>query len=160
MLRASHHKAEGGHSTLPDISEDFRLTLPRTDRQTQSSTGLATSSSGVGWRDCAQLSALKEHHSACQHVSTKHVLSTSSEVQSNFYIGISGGGTPGGMPVSGPPPLHPSLSGKRCHLIALPSLVSFPLILSFNVGTRPDTNEDWLLSLFCRCGVFLPSSLS
>lgn len=27
------------------------------------------------------------------------------------------------------------------------------LFLSFNVGTRPDTNEDRLLSFFCRCGI-------
>lgn len=30
----------------------------------------------------------------------------------------------------------------------------FLLLLSFNAGTRSDTNEDWLLSFFCRCGVF------
>lgn len=36
------------------------------------------------------------------------------------------------------------------------ALSAIPLLLSFNVGTRPDTNEDWLLSFFCRCGVFFP----
>lgn len=35
---------------------------------------------------------------------------------------------------------------------ALPAILL--LFLSFNVGSHPNTNEDWLLSFFCRCGVF------
>lgn len=30
---------------------------------------------------------------------------------------------------------------------------------SFNVGTHPSANEDWLLSFFCRCVIFSPSAV-
>lgn len=95
------------------------------------SLGLTASGSTVESHDCAQPLALEEHHSTCQHLSLPNRSSQTwfyniSEVQSNFYISSHRGETPEGTSVTGTPPLshHPSPSGRRCHLIALPSLPS------------------------------------
>lgn len=142
-------------------SEVVEVMFLWTDRLTSLSYGLATSSSAVGSHDWAQLSALKEHHSTCQHLSPPRTSSPAwflniSEVQSNLYISSRGGVTPEGTSVTGTPPLlhHPSPSGKRCHSIALPSLPSsfssFHLTLAFaqtlmRIGS---------CRFFCRCSVF------
>lgn len=113
------------------IWPEVEVVLLRTDQLTSLSSGLAASRSAAGSHDCAQLSALKEHHSTCQHLSPPNTSSPMwfyniSEVQSNFYIGSHRGETPEGTNVTGtlPLPHHQSPSGKRCHLIALPSLPS------------------------------------
>ncbi len=102
-----------------------------TDKLTTLSLGFPASSSVVESCACAQLSALKKYHSTCQHLSPPNTSSplcfySISEVQSNFYINSYKGETPERMSVSGtlPLPNHPSPSGKRCHLIVLPSLPS------------------------------------
>lgn len=129
------------------------------DQGTLLSLGFTMKSSANESHDSAQLSPLKEHHSTWQRLSRPNRpspmwLYNISEVQSNFYISGHRGETRGALCYRNAASPSPSItiSGEvpsDCFALAAVRL----LFLSFNVGTRPDTNEDRLLSFFCRCGV-------
>ncbi|CAB1429698.1 unnamed protein product [Pleuronectes platessa] len=62
-----------------------------------------------------------------------------------------------GKPPRGAGAGSPSVTIRRkvpADCFALLLLLLLLLLFSFDAGTHPDTNEDWLLSFFCRCGVF------
>lgn len=142
-------------------SEVVEVNLLWTDRLTPLS--LLTNSSAVGSHDCAQLSALKEHHSTCQHLSPPNTsppmwFYNISKVQSNFYISSHRGETPEGTSVSwnaaSPSPSITIRKKVPSDCLALPAIILF--LLSFNVGTCPNTNEDWLVWFFSADVAFFP----
>lgn len=145
-------------------SEVVEVILFRTDQLTSLSLGLATSSSAVWSHDCAQLSAPKEHHSTCQHLSPPNTSSPTWLYNSAVKLlhQQPQRGNPRGdecyWNAASPSPSITIRKKVPSDCFALPATLL--LLLSFNVGTHPDTNEDWLLSFFCRCGVFFFPPLS